>query len=89
MTRQNRIYAGIGVAALLLAFILNPSADRHREKIKESISERSQFEEMLGVGHLSAFAARYKSLGIVSYTTVNGDLASVGLFGMVFFIDGA
>lgn len=87
MTLQHRIYAGIGIATLALAFLLNPSADRHREKIKESVAERSQLESMLGIGQLAAFTARYKSLGVASYTTVNGEMASFGVLGMVFFID--
>lgn len=87
MTHQHRIYAGVGIAALVLSFLLNPSADQHREKIRESIAQRSQLESMLGVGQLTAFASRYTSVGVASYTTVNDKMTSFGLFGMVFFID--
>jgi len=77
----------IAVAAVILAVVLNPSADRHREKIKEAIAERSQLEKLLGIGHLTSFASRYHSLGVASYTTVNDKLTSVGAFGIVFVPD--
>lgn len=70
--------------ALGLALALNPSAERHREKIKAVIAERSPLEGALGIGHLTSFASKYHSLGIASYTTVNDKTTSVGAFGMVF-----
>jgi len=52
----------IVVAVVLVAAIaLNPSADRHREKIKVAFGERSQLEKLLGVGHVAAFASKYHS----------------------------
>jgi hypothetical protein len=75
------------VLAIVLAFVLNPSPDRHREKIKETIAARSQLEKVLGIGHLTSFASRYHSLGVASYTTVNDKLTSIGAFGMVFMAD--
>lgn len=73
------------VAGLLVAAVaLNPSAEKHRARIKEVIAERSQLENALGVGHLAAFASRYHSVGVASYTTVNDDVLSVGAFGMVY-----
>jgi heme O synthase-like polyprenyltransferase len=77
----------VAVAAVILAVVLNPSADRHRDKIKEAIAERSQLEKLLGIGHLTSFASRYHSLGVASYTTVNDKLTSVGAFGIVFVPD--
>jgi hypothetical protein len=72
---------------LALAFILNPSPDRHRAKIKEIIEERNQLAGVLGIGSLTAFASTYHSLGIASYTTVNEKNLSFGIFGMVFVSD--
>ncbi len=72
------------VAMVALAFVLNPSPDRHREKIKEAVAERSQLERLLGIGQLTSFASRYHSLGVASYTTVGDQLISVGAFGLVF-----
>lgn len=76
------------VAALVvLAVVLNPSADRHRAKIKEAIGERSQLNKALGVGQLTAFVSKYHSVGVGSYTTVDDKVRSVGAFGMVFVAD--
>lgn len=73
----------VAVAVLALAFLLNPSADKHREKIKAAVAERSQLERLLGVGQLTSFASRYHSLGVASYTTVGDEVVSVGAFGLV------
>jgi len=73
--------------AVILAVVLNPSADRHRDKIKEAIAERSQLEKLLGIGQLTSFASRYHSLGVASYTTVNDKVTSIGAFGIVFVPD--
>jgi len=82
------ITPAIVVAAVLgLAFVLNPSADRHRDKIKQVIAERSQIERVLGIGHLTSFVSQYHSLGVASYTTVNDKITSAGAFGMVFVLD--
>ncbi|HJV95216.1 MAG TPA: hypothetical protein VJ608_04230 [Albitalea sp.] len=77
----------VAVAAVVLAMLLNPSAEQHRAKIKQVIAERSQLERALGVGQFTAFASKYKSLGIASYTTVNEQVTSVGVLGMVFVAD--
>lgn len=74
------IVAGI----IVVAVALNPSAERHRAEIKETIAERSQLEKVLGVGQLTAFVSKYHSVWVGSYTTVNGRIMSVGAFGMVF-----
>jgi hypothetical protein len=70
--------------ALVAAIALNPSAEKHRTKIKEAIAERSQLASVLGVGQLTAFASNYHSIWVASYTTVTGKTISVGVFGMVF-----
>lgn len=80
------IGAGVAVLVALLAW-LNPSAEQHREGIAEGYAERSALDKALGVGHLAAFVAQYHSLGLASYTTVNDDVASVGVMGMVFFVE--
>lgn len=72
------------VAGLLFAAVaLNPSAEKHRTRIKEAIAERSQIEKVLGVGELTAFVSSYHSVWVGSYTTVNEKVTSVGAFGMV------
>ncbi len=72
--------------AVVLAFLTNPSPERHREKIKDTLSQRSQLNQVLGVGALTAFVSDYRSLGVASYSEVNGKLVSVGAYGMVFVV---
>jgi len=81
--------AAIGAAIVALAFVLNPTPEQHRAKIKAAISERSLVAKALGVGALTAFVSNYSSLGVGSYTTVNGHVASIGAFGMVYVRDQA
>lgn len=79
---------GLAVAVLIaLLALLNPSAEQHREGIAEGYAERSALDKALGVGHLAAFVSKYHSLGVASYTTVNDDVVSVGVLGMVFFVE--
>lgn len=77
----------ITAGVIALAFTLNPSPEKHREKIKQVIAERSQVERILGIGHLTSFVSQYHSLGVASYTTVNDKVTSTGAFGMVFVLD--
>ena len=67
-----------------LAAALNPSAEKHRAKIKEEIANRSPMAGVLGLGALTAFTSTYHSLGVASYTTVSDRTASIGAFGWVF-----
>ena len=71
-------------AILVLAFLLNPSPERHRLKIKEVTGERSPIAGMLGLGALTAFASNYHSLGVASYTKAGDRVLSVGALGVVF-----
>ena len=87
MSKTIRVVLVALVVLLGLAAALNPSAERHREKIKEAIAERSQFEQLLGIGHLTAFMSKYKSVGVASYTVVDDKVVSVGVLGMVFVRD--
>ena len=73
-------------AAVLLAFVLNPSPERHRARIKEAIGERSPVSRVFGVGALAAFASNYHSLGVASYTRAGDRTLSVGALGMVFVL---
>jgi hypothetical protein len=71
-------------AVLVLAFLLNPSPERHRAKIKDGIGARSPIAGALGLGSLAAFASTYHSVGVASYTRAGDRTLSVGLLGMVF-----
>jgi hypothetical protein len=76
-----------GAALLGAALLLNPSAERHRDKIKTALAERSQLNAAFGVGALTAFVSNYHSLGVASYTTAGDKTLSVGVLGMVFVLD--
>jgi hypothetical protein len=73
--------------ALALAFVVNPSAEKHRDKIQAAMAERSPITQLLGLGALTALVSSYHSLGVGSYTAVNGKLISVGAYGMVYVMD--
>ena len=81
---MSKVTPALAVIALaVLAAVFNPSADSHRQRIKESVRERSPVAGALGVGALSAFVSTYHPLGVASYTTVNDRVATVGAFGVV------
>ena len=73
-------------AVVVAAAVLNPSPERHREKIRQAMGERSPIAGMLGLGSLKAFASNYHSLGVASYTTAGDRVASVGAFGFVYVL---
>ena len=84
MPKATVVSAALAAAVTAAAFVLNPSPEQHRTKIKEAIAERSPLAGALGIGALTAFTSTYHPLGVASYTTVNGRTVSVGAFGMVF-----
>lgn len=86
MRRNLALTLGIPVAAILLALVLNPSPERHRQKIKDTMGQRSPVARVLGVGSLAAFASNYHSLGLASYTTAGDRTLSVGAFGLVYVL---
>jgi hypothetical protein len=84
MTRSTALTFAIPVVALVLALVLNPSPERHRARIKETIGERSPVARVLGMGSLAAFASSYHSLGVASYTKAGDRMLSVGALGVVY-----
>lgn len=86
MRRNLALTLGIPVAAILLALVLNPSPERHRQKIKDTMGQRSPVARALGMGSLAAFASNYHSLGLASYTTAGDRTLSVGAFGLVYVL---
>ena len=84
--KSNSLSLVVLVVVLALAAVLNPSPERHRERIKESLGQRSPIARVLGVGSLAAFASSYHSLGLASYTTAGDRTLSVGALGMVFVL---
>jgi multisubunit Na+/H+ antiporter MnhB subunit len=84
MPKTPLVTLACAAALVVLAFATNPSPERHREKIKAAIAERSPLASVLGLGALTAFTSTYHPLGVASYTTVNERTVSIGAFGMVF-----
>lgn len=69
------------------AALLNPSPERHRDAIRDAVAERSRLAALLRLGDLAAFVSNYDSLGVASYTTVDGRVLSYGAFGVVLVRD--
>lgn len=87
MSKKSTLVTAIVAAGITAAaFVLNPSPEQHRDRIRQAISDRSPLAGLLGVGALTAFASTYHPLGVASYTTVNGHVVSVGVLGMVFVL---
>lgn len=86
MARSRSTLVPIVVVAAFVAaaFAFNPSPDRHRQKIKEAMAERSSIARVLSLGSVAAFASNYHSLGVASYTKVGDRLSSVGFMGFVY-----
>ena len=89
MAKTHLMSAALGAALVVAAVVLNPSPERHREKIRASVAQRSPLAGALGVGALAAFVSSYHSLGVASYTTVKDKTLSIGVLGMVFVLEPA
>jgi uncharacterized membrane protein YvbJ len=67
--RKSQVWNWVGtIAALALAFVLNPTASSHRAKLRTAIEDRHPIAGLFGVAQLAALDVRYTSLGIASYT---------------------
>lgn len=89
MTKAPIVSAVVAAAVTAAAFASNPTPEQHRSRIMQAVSDRSPLAGALGLGMLTAFTSTYHPLGVASYTTVNGRIVSVGLFGMVFVLQPA
>jgi hypothetical protein len=76
------VVAGLALV-VAIAFVTNPSADRHRAAIKAAVAERSPVAGALGIGALAAFTSTYHSWGVASVTTANDRTLTIGAFGIV------
>lgn len=83
MSRTLPIVAAGLALVVALAFVTNPSADRHRAAIKAAVAERSPVAGALGIGALAAFVTTYHSWGVASTTMANERTITVGAFGIV------
>jgi hypothetical protein len=82
---QRTLSLAVAAMALVvaLAFVFNPSAEKHRSAIKAAVAERSPVAGALGIGALAAFTTTYHSWGVYSYTTANERTISIGALGVV------
>ncbi len=87
MAKAIVVTAIAAAAVTAAAFLLNPSPEQHRAKIKQAIAQRSPIAGVLGIGALTAFTSTYHPLGVASYTTFNDRMVSVGALGMVFVLE--
>jgi hypothetical protein len=83
MTQTRLISLTTAALVLALAFVLNPSAEKHREAIRAAVKDRSPVAGALGVGALTAFTSTYQTWGVCSFTTVNDRTVTIGAFGIV------
>jgi hypothetical protein len=74
------------LVAIILAFVLNPSAERHRERISTTVAERNPIAGLFGAGAITALTSGYYSLGVASYTKAKDRVVSVGFMGIVFVL---
>lgn len=76
--------AAIIVAAVVAAFLLNPDEARHDRAIGDDVARQSSVASMLGGGRVMGWLTRYHSVGVASYTEVDGKVISLGAFGLVY-----
>ena len=72
------------ILIMVIGAITNPSAERHRDRIRVMVAERSPVSGALGIGALKAFTSNYHSLGVASYTDSGERILSWGAFGYVY-----
>ena len=89
MAKTVFLTAVVTAAITAAAFLLNPSAEQHRAKIKEAVAQRSPIAGALGIGALTAFTSTYHPIGVASYTTANDKTVSVGALGVVYVLQPA
>lgn len=83
MPKVSAVAVLAAAAVVGLAFLTNPSGEKHRAEIKEAVAERNPLAGLIGVGHLTALASTYHRLGVASYTMADDKLLTVGAFGVV------
>ena len=87
MSRTPVVSLLVAAAVVVLAFVSNPSPERHRVKIRDTVAERTPIAGALGLGALAGMVSTYHSLGVASYTTVGDRTLSIGAFGIVYVRD--
>lgn len=70
------------VVVLVIAALLNPDKTKHDAAIRQQVKKQSPVASLLGGGRLASWIADYHSLAIASYTTIDGDVVTIGAFGI-------
>lgn len=83
MSKQILSRLVIFLVLLVLALVLNPSAEKHHAAIKAAVSAHSPLAGLLGLGTLAAIASDYHSIGIASWTRIDERIISIGALGYV------
>lgn len=83
MARSAVISAVVASALTAAAFLANPDADDHRDGIRAATEEKSRLAGFLGLGVLKGLVVEYHSAGVVSWTTDDKGVVSIGGFGVV------
>lgn len=68
---------------IIFGFALNPTAAAHREKIRSAVADHHPVASLFGVARLVALDAEYHSLGVLSFTTAQKKVVSIGAYGVV------
>lgn len=68
---------------LILLAVTNPSVEKHRSAVNESVGKQSKVAGALGVGSLFSRLFTYRDYVFFSLTTYEGKVRSVGLLGFV------
>lgn len=74
---------GLTALILILAFVLNPSEEQHRAKIREAVEQQHPISKYFGLSQLAALDVRYQSFGFMSLTTRGGRNITLGMYGYV------
>jgi hypothetical protein len=87
MGRQQKLWIGVALA-LVLAFVFNPRAGKHRDAWSENFRSLNPISGAFGIGGLTASMLKYRSLGVMSYTAFpagefGGRVATFGMLGVV------
>lgn len=83
MSKKSLLIIIAFLVALIAAMALNPSDAKHRSAIRDAVAQRSPIAGALGIGSLKAMTVEYHSFGVVSYTSSDDHVISVGALGMV------
>lgn len=77
-------YSLIGLAVAALLFFTNPDRAAHEQRIRDAVRQESPVASMLGGGWLAAKMIDYRSYGVFSIGSVDGERITFGILGRVF-----